>query len=354
MPQLTDDNRLFVHSELVIDGDVGYETGHVEFDGHIEIRGSILDGFRVTGRSLTAREINKSEVVAKQDVGISGGIIGGKVEVGGRLTASHIHNADIRAKGDIIVQREIFDSTIETRGELNVEMGKILSSKITAKKGVVAGDIGSSTSSACQFLVGVDHSYDRKIDERRRTIAASDTKRKEVKRSIEILRGKFSDLEEELGEVAQTEDRFMVQKMTLSKKLEALERVGDETQIQKAQQVLEYLDGKIEETQNKVQDLMARQDEITDIIDAQEEEILRLTVESDDLYDEIEKLQEQAIRDKGLPRVRVKGEVAAGTVIKGPNTSLATKESHKRVNIRELDVSKPDFPTLWSMTVTRL
>ena len=42
--------------------------------------------------------------------------------------------------------------------------GKILSSKITAKKGVKAGDIGSSTSSACQFLVGVDHSYDRKIE----------------------------------------------------------------------------------------------------------------------------------------------------------------------------------------------
>ena len=58
--------------------------------------------------------------------------------------------------------------------------------------------------------------------------------------------------------------------------------------------------------------------------------------------------------DKGMPRVRVKGSIFAGTLIKGPNASLVTKESHTRVNIRELDVSKPDFPTLWSMTVTRL
>ena len=55
-----------VHSELVIDGDVGYETGHIEFDGHIEIRGSVLDGFRVTGRSLKVGEINKSEVAASE------------------------------------------------------------------------------------------------------------------------------------------------------------------------------------------------------------------------------------------------------------------------------------------------
>ena len=64
-------------------------------------------------------------------------------------------------------------------------------------------------------------------------------------RSIEILRGKFSDLEDELGEVAQTEDRFTVQKMTLSNKLEALTKTGDVDQIQKADQVLEYLEGKI-------------------------------------------------------------------------------------------------------------
>ena len=55
-PWLSPDQRIFVFTNYVIDGDVGYETGHVEFDGHVEVKGLIRDGFNVTAGSLTAAE----------------------------------------------------------------------------------------------------------------------------------------------------------------------------------------------------------------------------------------------------------------------------------------------------------
>jgi len=98
--------------DLRIRGDVGIETGHIVFDGNIEIEGSIHDGFRVIGKNLSVEEIGKAKVKMNGNIEARGGIIGAEIQAEGIVKSTHIHNSKLDVSGDVVVQREIYDSTI--------------------------------------------------------------------------------------------------------------------------------------------------------------------------------------------------------------------------------------------------
>ena len=150
-PALAKDGRISVYPELRIEGDVGLETGHIRFSGHINVRGIIQEGFRVKGGRLTAMEINKAEVDIEGDIDIQGGIIGSKVKTNGNIKARYIEASTIRALGDISVRDEVLHGDIEINGLLSMSSpaGKIISSTISARKGMEAAIIGSDASRPC-------------------------------------------------------------------------------------------------------------------------------------------------------------------------------------------------------------
>ena len=157
-PVISADGRLSVYPELTIDGDVGLETGHINFNGFINVNGVIQEGFRVRGGSLSAKEIYKADVEIEGDIAVDGGIIGSKIISKGNIRARDIHSSVTEALGDTFVEEEVMHSKIETDGFFVAHslMGKILSSQITAWKGIEANQIGSDSSKPCILLVGVD------------------------------------------------------------------------------------------------------------------------------------------------------------------------------------------------------
>ena len=96
MPKLEADGRVAVHNILPIEGDIGLETGHVEFDGHIEVRGSVNSGYQVKGKSLSTNEIQDAVFEMNEDVVSYGGIYGSTLKVDGSLKANHIHHCTDR------------------------------------------------------------------------------------------------------------------------------------------------------------------------------------------------------------------------------------------------------------------
>ena len=52
MAELGNDGSINVTDTLTIASDVGIETGHIEFDGHIQIKGGIQEGYKVKGKSI--------------------------------------------------------------------------------------------------------------------------------------------------------------------------------------------------------------------------------------------------------------------------------------------------------------
>jgi len=139
-PEVLDNGTLCVSDVLAIPGDIGIETGHVEFDGHIEVGGSVQEGYRVKGKTLAADEILQADVRIDGDIIVSKGIIGATILTDGTVKARHIRHAVIDSLGDINVATETFESRIETNGAFNIERGKLLCSKVSAMRRTNAAD----------------------------------------------------------------------------------------------------------------------------------------------------------------------------------------------------------------------
>ena len=72
-PQLAIDGKLSVYGEMNLDGDIGYKTGHVKFDGNVMVSGKVQSGFKVTCNNLTATEVLSADVKATGHLKILGG-----------------------------------------------------------------------------------------------------------------------------------------------------------------------------------------------------------------------------------------------------------------------------------------
>ncbi len=57
---------------LQIEGNIGLETGHIHFDGEIQVSGMVERGYKVTGGSLTVNELDGAIVDVRGDLNVKG------------------------------------------------------------------------------------------------------------------------------------------------------------------------------------------------------------------------------------------------------------------------------------------
>ncbi|MCK5100959.1 MAG: DUF342 domain-containing protein, partial [Desulfobacteraceae bacterium] len=156
-PNLDPLGNVSVFSELKIEGDVGFETGNIEFDGNVIVTGVIKEGFSVKGASLTVEQIEGAKVDLTGDLNVSSGIVDATlIKVKGNIQAMYVNNSKIYGFGDLVVQKEILDSILRLSGACINEGGTIIASDISAKMGVDAGNIGTMGSKPSKLRVGVD------------------------------------------------------------------------------------------------------------------------------------------------------------------------------------------------------
>ncbi len=96
---LYSNRKLTVSPIYEIFGDVCYETGNVNFDGHVYISGSVADDFTVEARSIEIRGcVGNSKIKCSEDLLIAGGINGrscGDIFCQGNATIKYINDAKI-------------------------------------------------------------------------------------------------------------------------------------------------------------------------------------------------------------------------------------------------------------------
>jgi uncharacterized protein (DUF342 family) len=160
-PRLASNGKVVVFGVLQVEGDIGIETGNLDYEGYIEASGGVDSGYSVKGKGLRAAGIQDAVIEIEEDLNCLGGIYGSTVKVGGNLKAGHIHNCTIEVLGDLVVKKEIYDSTVETNGRCLIGEGKLIASTIDAKKGIYAKTIGSDASNPCTLTVGIDRQYQR-------------------------------------------------------------------------------------------------------------------------------------------------------------------------------------------------
>ncbi len=202
-PKFSLSGRTSVYEEYITQGDVDYETGHIDYDGNVNVKGRVKSGSKVKGNDIKIIELDGGIVTAEGNVIIAGGINEGEIYSKGNVYAKFIRNAKVACMGDVIITKEIVDSDIECSGRCIVENGKIMTSQITSKLGVKARNIGTEKAEPCTIKVGHDVF---------------------TKRELKTIKDKVDSLEKKLEQHGTKED----------KKIKSLEKIRDDLLAERA------------------------------------------------------------------------------------------------------------------------
>lgn len=354
VPKISVHGKVYVVPQHEISGDVGKNTGDVDFDGEINVAGSIRSGYRVQGHSLAADTILGAEVDMIGDVAVSGGIIKAVVKTEGHVRTRFVRGADIKAFGDVIVEKGIRDSKIETSGVCIVKGGIVLASKITAKEGIWAGQIGSEVSKPCGLMVGVDVRANAEIDKIIPLIPSKKQHLAKLKRQAQEQTQKLNRIESQIGELAQMQDRNMVNRKKIQDVLEQSKEDADPIKRQSVEIVLKGMDTDSIETEKKIEKHFVLQDQISEKIANVNQEIEIVDAEIQKLEDRIAEITEWSSNGGGTPEVRVDGTIFPDTAICGVKSALALKQSQESVIIKEHKIQQLDKTSKWEMRVSDL
>lgn len=153
--------EISVAEEYVVAGDVNFRVGSIVFNGFVEVRGDILDGFNVTAvKGLRVRgNIGACHIKSDGDISFCGmdGMEKGTIECGGSLTANFIHESIVTCAGDIVVDVEIHNCHVNSLGKIVVNKGAIAGGSYTALAGIETKKVGSHASIKTTLRAGIDY-----------------------------------------------------------------------------------------------------------------------------------------------------------------------------------------------------
>lgn len=135
------DGQISVGKQLVIDGDVGPETGSITFDGAVTVHGTVLADYSIRATGDIAIEGNEGITNAKEiqslegDIYIKGGIFGGGetvVEAKGEIFIKHANNCKLYGKVVHVGLYLLGTEIIAERVLVDKNRGKIIGGHIEA------------------------------------------------------------------------------------------------------------------------------------------------------------------------------------------------------------------------------
>nr|WP_319494052.1 FapA family protein [uncultured Desulfobacter sp.] len=325
-----------VNKEFKVKGDVGYETGNIEFDGNVVVPGEVKEGFSVKCVSLTAREICGAQVDLSGDLNVSMGIMDTKlINVKGNIQAKYIRNSTINSYGDLTVQKEIVDSTIYLSGACNNERGSILNSTVSAKLGIKAGAVGNESSGPSVLTVGVDEHLIRLGDKIKSSLSVNRDKIHELTSEISQMKEVDKWLHGTITGNAHIQDRAQIKLRELEDKRAAIDGTKDAAALKSISDAIRKMEKKAKEAGEKINEWFERQDQIHHDISEKELEIERLEKANSRLVKELENLEQISNKSKPVPVLEVAKRIQSGTKIKAAHSYKIVDKSWSRCTIRE-------------------
>ncbi len=156
-----DGDKVSVMQSLEISGDVGIETGNIDFAGKVVITGNVTSGFEVkaTDDIIIYGLVESAVVETTKNLTINHGVQGNehaRLKVGGDLTAKFINGATVQCEGDILVD-SIMHSDVHCESNIKAEgkNGLIIGGNVYSKLEIEAKCIGSKMGTTTMVSVGV-------------------------------------------------------------------------------------------------------------------------------------------------------------------------------------------------------
>ncbi|OGR11352.1 MAG: hypothetical protein A2097_03495 [Desulfobacula sp. GWF2_41_7] len=307
-PKLSWSGSIGVIDMIVVKGDVGYETGHLQYSGNIEVQGGLKSGFRINGFDIKINEADGGEIHAQGDVTITGGVNDAVIYSRGHVSAKYIHNSKINCLGNVYVEKEIVDSQIESSGSCRIMTGDIVNSAISFNQGIFVKNIGTERTTPNKIVVGCDLF---------------------IVRELKKIESRVAELAEKRQALEKTKEKLLQDNREL---LKSTTRMANELEMMDSKQK-EPLFFKLE---NELNDCF-------NLIEKNEIKIIEIDRSCDDCKDQTEDLNQEKINftdwvkaNPGNPVVVADGRVCAGTIIHGAHAQKELMEIISRVEIREI------------------
>lgn len=143
-------DTLSVRDLLVVNGDVDFATGNIDFNGYVLVKGDVRDGFKVEAEKSVEIEgsVERATVISRNgNISVKKGIQGkgrARIVAQGKVMAKFIQEAYVEAE-EVIVNEYIFRSEIRTEKGVVVEgkRGVINASSVRAKTHVYVRNLES-------------------------------------------------------------------------------------------------------------------------------------------------------------------------------------------------------------------
>ena len=157
----------------------------------------------------------------------------------------------------------------------------------------------------------------------------------------------------EIAELAQVQDRAMVEQRSLREEMEDLKTKGKKEQLVQAENRVKELDTKIKTADEAMNRLFDRQDQVlADKTDIQNR-IKNMEEEIEELNAEKQAIVEYARKQKRVPVVKAIGSILADTIISGAHSSTVLEKTVRNVSVREVKITDPDSERKWEIRVTQ-
>lgn len=162
------DGRLFikggeisVEDIYVVKGDVNFRVGNINYNGYLEVRGDVLDGFSINATKgiKILGNIGTCRIESQGDISFCGmsGQEKGSIFCGSSITANFIHDTIIECHGNLQVETEIRNCEIKSLGIVQVNKGVLVGGSCIAMGGVEVATAGSPSSLFTRIVVGINY-----------------------------------------------------------------------------------------------------------------------------------------------------------------------------------------------------
>jgi len=354
-PKYSLSGRIFVHEEYITQGDVDYETGHIDYDGNVNVKGRIKSGFKVKGNDISAIELDGGILTAQGNVKIAGGINEAKIYSRGNVYAKFIHNSKIECMGNVVIEREIVDSDVECSGRCVLENGKIMSSLVTSKMGVKARNIGSEKAEQCLIKVGHDIFIIKELAGIKDKVDGLEKKIEKYEKKKEELTNENKELQKQITELAHIQDRAQLEEKEINSKIVLIERNAKNIEsIKKMKIQIEHMQADALNAENKLDVCFNESQKLEEMIEKEDKEIKPLKKTRRDLLTEKAHFIKLTKENPGQAIVNVAGAIMNGTVITGLHSekriseiirhskvveTLCVSDDGKSLNVYEMQVN---------------
>ncbi|MDM8535217.1 FapA family protein [Desulfobacterales bacterium HSG17] len=336
-PVYTMSKHIAVYQEYTTEGDVDYETGHINYDGNVNVNGRIKSGFKVEGNNIQALALDGGTVTADENVNIAGGINEGTIYSRGNICAKFINNSKLLCLGDVIIEKEIVDSDIECSGKCVVANGKLISSRVTAKMGVQAKNIGTDMSDPNILKVGHDIFTQKELEKNKEKMDKVNKKIEKLNEKREKLETDNVELEKQITELAHVQDRSQLEAKQITSNLVSIQKDGNDAQaIGEHKNKIEQLKKDAQKAEEDLNVCFEKCDKIEPALENIEMATKTLKKDLDDLEAEKSNILLFTKDNPGKPVVIAQGAILDGTVIKGLHCEKRLAELTRHAKIMEV------------------